>query len=88
MCGKMGNNEIDSMQNMMAMSVYFVIADAFDIDVMDIEPNDDLEKDFHMTQVIKQDLSESVEDMFNGCQLDFTEIHNVQDVVDQIVTVH
>jgi len=88
MCGKMGNNEIDSMQNMMAMSVYFVIADAFDIDAMDIEPNDDLEKDFHMTQVIKQDLSESVEDMFNGCQLDFTEIHNVQDVVDQIVTVH
>jgi len=88
MCGKMGNNEIDSMQNMMAMSVYFVIADAFDIDAMDIEPNDDLEKDFHMTSVIKQDLSESVEDMFNGCQLDFTEIHNVQDVVDQIVTVH
>jgi len=88
MCGKMGNNEIDSMQNMMAMSVYFVIADAFDIDAMDIEPNNDLEKDFHMTSENKHDLSESVEDMFNGCQLDFTEIHNVQDVVDQIVTVH
>jgi len=88
MCGKMGNNEIDSMKNMMAMSVYFVIADAFDIDAMDIEPNADLEKDFHMTSSTQQDLSDSVADMFNGCQLDFSTIHNVQNIVDQIVTVH
>ncbi len=88
MCGKMGNNEIDSMKNMMAMSVYFVIADAFDIDAMDIEPSNNLEKDFHMTQESKQELSELVIDMFDGRQLDFTAIHNVQDVVDQIVTIH
>lgn len=88
MCGKMGNNEIDSMENMMAMSVYFVIADAFDIDVMDIEPDKDLDKDFHMSAKNKHDLSELVIDMFNGRQLDFTSIHNVQDIVDQIVTIH
>ena len=88
MCGIMGNNEVDSMKNMMAMSVYFIIADAFDLDAMDIEPNNDLEKDFHMTSKTKQDLSELVVDMFAGRQLDFTSTHNVQDVVDQIVTLH
>ncbi len=88
MCGKMGNNEVESMQNMMAMSVYFVIADAFDIDAMDIEPNLNLDKDLHMTTENKQELSESVMDMFNGRQLDFTAINNVQDIIDQIVTVH
>jgi len=88
MCGKMGNNEVESMQNMMAMSVYFVIADAFDIDAMDIEPNLNLETDLHMTTETKQDLSESVMDMFNGRRLDFTAINNVQDIIDQIVTVH
>ena len=31
MCGKFGTNEIESMQNMMSMAVYFVIADTFDI---------------------------------------------------------
>ncbi len=88
MCGIMGNNEVDSMKNMMAMSVYFIIADAFDLDAMDIEPSNDLEKDFHMTSETKQNLSELVVDMFAGRQLDFSSIHNVQDVVDQIVTLH
>jgi acyl carrier protein len=88
MCGKMGNNEIDTMKNMMAMSVYFIIADTFDIDAMDIEPNNRLEKDLHMTAEIKQDLNNVVIDMFNGCQLDFSAIDNVQDIVDQIAVIH
>ena len=88
MCGIMGNNEVDSMKNMMAMSVYFIIADAFELDAMDIEPSKDLEKDFHMTSETKQNLSELVVDMFAGRQLDFSNIHSVQDIVDQIVTLH
>ena len=33
MCGKFGTNEVESMQNMMSMAVYFVIADTFDVDI-------------------------------------------------------
>lgn len=87
MCGKIGDNEIESMQNMMAMSVYFIIADTFDVDAMDIEADNDLQKDLHMTNKIKHELNESFMDMFNGYQLDFSKIHKVQDIVDQIVTV-
>jgi len=85
--GKIGENEIESMQNMMAMSVYFIIADTFDVDAMDIDADNDLQKDLHMTSEIKHELNESFMDMFNGHQLDFSKIHKVQDIVDQIVTV-
>ena len=60
MCGKLGTSEVDTIKNMMTMTVYFVLADIFDLDVMD---------------------------MFNGCELDFSTMHKVQDVIEQIVTV-
>jgi acyl carrier protein len=88
MCGKMGTNEIDTMKNMMAMSVYFIIADTFDIDAINIEPENNLEKDLNMTSETKQELNDMVIDMFGGRQLDFSTIHNVQDIVDQITTIH
>ncbi len=84
----MGNSEIDTMKNMMAMSVYYIIADAFDIDAMDIEPKDSLENDLHMTDQSKQELNDLVIDMFNGQRLDFSTIRNVQDIVDQVARVH
>ncbi len=86
MCGKMGNNEIDSMQNMMAMSAYFVIADVLDIDAMELEDQQDLERDFHLTEKERQLLSDSIEDMFNGLTLDFSKIHQIKDIVDQVIS--
>jgi hypothetical protein len=86
MCGKMGHDEVDSMQNMMAMSAYFVIADALDIDAMDLDGEQDLEKDFHLTDNERQQLSESISDMFNGLELDFSRIHQVKDIVDQVIS--
>lgn len=85
MCGKMGNSEIDTIKNMMSMSVYYVIADCFDIDAMKLEPNNALDNDFHMTTEEKSLLSESITDMFNGHQLEFSTIHTVQDIVDQVI---
>ena len=87
MCGKMGVTEVDTIKNMMTMAVYFVLADIFDLDVMDIEPSFDLEKDLHITDDHKALLSGAVIDMFNGCELDFSTMHKVQDVIEQIVTV-
>jgi len=86
MCGKIGKDAIESMQNMMSMSVYYVIADCLDVDAMDLEPNEDLDNDLHMTDAMKSLLSESIIDMFNGRQLDYSTIHNIQDVVNQVIT--
>ncbi len=87
MCGKMGVTEVDTIKNMMTMTVYFVLADIFDLDVMDIEPSFDLEKDLHITDDHKALLSGAVTDMFNGCELNFSTIHKVQDVIEQVVIV-
>jgi len=85
MCGKMGNSEVDTIKNMMSMSVYYVIADCFDMDAMELEPYNALDNDFHMTTEVKSLLSESITDMFNGHQLEFATIHTVQDIVDQVI---
>jgi len=85
MCGKMGNSEIDTIKNMMSMSVYYVIADCFNMDAMELEPNIMLDNDFHMSAEEKRLLSESITDMFNGYHLQFATIHTVQDVVDQVI---
>lgn len=87
MCGKLGSNEVESMQNMMSMAVYFVLADTFDLDIDDISPNSDLQSDLGMTNSIQQKLDASIMDMFNQTQIDFSRIKTVQDVVDQITTV-
>ncbi len=85
MCGKMGHNEIESMQNMMAMSAYFVIAEVLDIDAMELEDKQDLDHDLHLTEKKRQLLSDSIEDMFNGLKLDFSKIHQIKDIVAQVI---
>lgn len=90
MCGKLGSNEIESLENMMSMAVYYVIADNFDMDVDELYPDSDLINDLGMTTSIKQQLEDSIEDMFDNLHVDLGGARTVQDVVSRIakVTVH
>ncbi len=81
MCGKMGKDELDSVKNMMTMSAYFVIAEALDMDVMDL----DVSKELNLTETARKELNDKVMDMFNGRKLDFDKIHKLEDVVNQII---
>lgn len=83
----MGKNEVDSMKNMMTMAVYYVVADVFDVDAMDLDATTDLDKDLHVTPAMQIELYESVGEMFNGFKLDLQQAHSVQEIVDQIVTI-
>lgn len=87
MCGKLGNTEVESLRNMMSMAVYFVLADTFDVDIDDLLPSSDLRADLGMTSSIQTQLDESIMDMFNQAQVDFSRIKTVQDVVDQVAKV-
>ena len=79
-------NEIESVNNLLTLSVYFTIADCLDLDAMTLQADDDLRKDLSMTDNQQQALFESVKDQFEGEQLDFSVIKTVQDVVDRLVT--
>jgi acyl carrier protein len=87
MCGKLGSNEVESLQNMMSMAVYFVLADTFDMDFDDIQPNSNLKTDLGMTSSIQTQLDESIMDMFTQVKVDFSQIKTVQDIVDQVAKV-
>lgn len=90
MCGKMGNNEIESVQNMMSMAVYFVIADALDVDAEELLPNSDLKADLGMTLATQDRLDHAIMDMFNNAHVDFNRATTVQDIINQVakVTLH
>lgn len=87
MCGKLGNTEVESLQNMMSMAVYFVLADTFDVDIDDISPNSDLKADLAMTSSIQTQLEKSIMDMFNQTQVDFSRTKTVQDIINQVAKV-
>lgn len=87
MCGKMGDNEVDSMQNMMSMAVYFVIADTFDLDVEELTATSRLEDDLGMTDALKAQLDHSIMDMFNNFHVDFSRAETVGDIVGQVAQV-
>ncbi len=86
MRGNTSINEIESVNNLLTLSVYFTIADCLDLDAMTLQADDDLRKDLAMTDIQQQTLFESVKDQFEGEQLDFSVIQTVQDMVDQLVT--
>lgn len=90
MCGKMGGNEVESMQNMMSMAVYCVIADALDVDIDDLEPETDLQRDLGLTSSVQEILDQSIMDMFDNFHVDFSRVKTVQDIVNQVthITIH
>ncbi len=85
MCGKMGENEVDSMKNIMTMCVYFVIADVLEVDIMDLEATTNLDKDLHCTVEMKRQLSTTMKDMFNGFSLEFEPDMSVKEVINQVM---
>lgn len=87
MCGKLGTNEVESMQNMMSMAVYFVIADAFDVDIEEVSADSDLKDDLGMTGLIQEQLDGVIMDMFNNLHVDFGQVKTVQDIVNQVTKI-
>lgn len=87
MCGKLGNSEVETLENMMSMAVYFVIADTFDLDVDEIQANSNLTKDLGMTKAKQIQLNDAIKDMFNDTSVDFSQVSTIGDVVKQIAKV-
>jgi acyl carrier protein len=84
-CGKLGDNEIESLQNMMSLAVYSVLADVFNRGIENIAQNYDLRNDLGMTPAIQRKLNIAISDIFDNIHLDFNQINTVQDVIDQVV---
>ena len=82
----MGIEDYDTELYLATMSVYFLIAELIDLDIMDIDSTSMLESDLGMTEGLKKVFSGSIKEMFDGFELDYLFIKTVQDVVNQVVT--
>lgn len=81
----MDEKEIDSAKNMITMSVYFIIADTLDIDMLELQPDTELVKDLNLDSHKIAELTKSIMASFDNLKLDFSLIQSVQDIVDQVL---
>ena len=81
----MDEKEIDSVKNMITMSVYFIIADTLDIDMLELQPDTELVKDLNLDSHKIAELTKSIMASFDNLKLDFSLIQSVQDIVDQVL---
>lgn len=82
----MGIEDYDTELYLVTMSVFFLIAELIDLDVMDIDSSSLLESDLGMTEGLRKVFSGSIKELFDGFELDYFFIKTVQDVINQVIT--
>jgi hypothetical protein len=72
MCIKVGDDELDSVKALMTMSLNALIAEVFDWELEDLKPELSLTRDLGMDEEKKQELTELIDEYFDGLWVDFT----------------
>ena len=85
MCSKIGIDEIDTVANLMGLSICAVVSDVLDTDIGDLELESHLTADLGLTADRQAELDTAIQEYFDGFQADFSSIKTIQDLVDQVV---
>lgn len=85
MCIKAGNDELDSVKNLMLMALRAAIAQALDVELEDIEPEVRLVADLGMDAEKGEELVELVADTFDGLTIDLETIETIGDLYECVV---
>lgn len=85
MCIRAGNNELESVKNLMGMSLKAVVADALHADIDTIFDDSRLVEDLHMSANDEHELEEMIADVFDGLQIDVRKVPTVGALLDQVV---
>ncbi|HEA26538.1 MAG TPA: hypothetical protein ENH92_05385 [Ectothiorhodospiraceae bacterium] len=80
-----GENELESVKNLMSMSLMAIISDSLDVEIDEIENSDHLQNDLKMIDSTRQTLEEQIADIFDGLQLDLTQIDTVGTLLELVV---
>ncbi|MCW8888776.1 MAG: hypothetical protein OQK25_06905 [Gammaproteobacteria bacterium] len=80
-----GENELESVKNLMSMSLMAIIADSLDVDIDDLNNSDRLQEDLNMNPSSCQILEEQIADIFDGLQLDLGQIDTVGTLLELVV---
>lgn len=85
MCIRAGSNELESVKNLMGMSLKAVVADALHADIDTIFDDSRLVEDLHMSANDELELEEMIADVFDGLQIDVRKVPTVGALLDQVV---
>ena len=85
MCIRAGSNELESMKNLMGMSLMAVIAESLETDIDDIEETSYLVKDLHMDSEGKKRLEMMVAEVFDELQVNLNTTPTVGSLLDKVV---
>lgn len=85
MCIRAGSNELESVKNLMDMSLRAVVADALHTDIEAIREESRLVEDLHMGTRDEQELEAMIADIFDGLHVDVQETPTVAALLDKVV---
>jgi hypothetical protein len=85
MCIRAGSNELESVKNLMGMSLRAVVADALHTDIESIRDDSRLVEDLHMGSHDEQELEAMIADIFDGLHVDVHQTPTVAALLDQVV---
>lgn len=85
MCIRAGSNELESVKNLMGMSLMAVVADALDTEIDEVTEEARLVEDLHMDPAAEEELEAMIEDVFNGLQVDVHDTPTVSALLDRVV---
>lgn len=85
MCIRAGSNELESVKNLMGMSLMAVVAESLDIDIDDIDESARLVDELHMDSDGKLRLEEMIADVFDGLRVNLNTTPTVGSLLDKVV---
>jgi len=85
MCIRVGNDELESVKNLMGMSLMAVVAEALQADLDDVSEEARLVEDLHMTPATERELKAMIADVFNGLEVDLSTTPTVAALLEKVV---
>lgn len=85
MCIRAGSNELESVKNLMGMSLKAVVADALSTDIEAVTDSSRLVEDLHMSARGSRHLTALIAEIFDGLQIDLKQAPTVAALLDQVV---
>jgi acyl carrier protein len=85
MCLKLGRDELDTVRNLMAMSLKAVVAEALGADLEDVKEEARLVEDLHRDATGAKALHELIADIFDDADIAPARLSTVADLLDKVV---
>jgi acyl carrier protein len=85
MCIRAGSNELESVKNLMGLSLMAVIAESLEIDIDEVDETSRLVADLHMDSEGKQRLEGMIAEVFDELQVNLNTTPTVGSLIDKVV---